>query len=118
MIATIDYTGIGTALIGLATLVTAINALRKVKQIDHAVNGKAAGAQSMQSQVSDLHDQLPTPVPVLPEESVRDLLRRILAHLENGAANDEREGTPHPLGRMRGSLFLATSRGLARRAPS
>lgn len=53
-------------LLGVAAVITAIStplALvfiailnRKVTHIDHAVNGKAPGAQSMVSQVADIHE--------------------------------------------------------------
>ena len=53
-------------ILALATLLTAFGAFlqslrnnRQITQINHAVNGKIAGAQSMQSQVDDLHRYMP-----------------------------------------------------------
>ena len=53
-------------LIGVAAVITAISTPivlivvarinAKVKHIDHAVNGKEPGAQSMVSQVAEIHD--------------------------------------------------------------
>jgi hypothetical protein len=56
-----DLTGIAaviTAVTGPIALVLIAYLNRKVTHIDHAVNGKAPGAQSMVSQVADIHDEV------------------------------------------------------------
>lgn len=69
-----DLTGLGASLVGLAAVIGALASFymtikntKKIRDIDHAVNGKPTGAQSMQSQVSDLHSDRPAP-PHIPEE--------------------------------------------------
>lgn len=55
----------------------------KVTQIDAAVNGKPPGETTMVSQVQDLHDQIPAPVPpVEDQDAVLPLLKKVLAELE------------------------------------
>ena len=54
-----DLTGIAaiiTAITGPIALVLVAHLNRKVTHIDHAVNGKEPGAQSMVSQVADIHE--------------------------------------------------------------
>ena len=53
-----DLAGIGaiiSAFTGPAALIYIAVLSRKVTHIDHAVNGKEPGAQSMVSQVADIH---------------------------------------------------------------
>jgi hypothetical protein len=52
----------------------------KVAQIDHAVNGKPVGAQTMQSQIGEIHHR---DFPTEPNgDAVLPLLRQILANQE------------------------------------
>lgn len=59
----------------------------KAKEIDRAVNGKAAGATTMVSQVQDMHDDT-FPLALTADEidsaAVLPLLRRIATKLEDG----------------------------------
>jgi hypothetical protein len=86
-----DWAGIGQGLGGIviaftALYATVVNGRRigathaEVQEINHAVNGKPRGAQSIQSQVQDLHDDRPGEPPpggraLLPmmEELVRNV---------------------------------------------
>lgn len=55
---TLDLFGVAAIITALGTpvaLVLIAKLNRKVTHIDHAVNGKAPGAQSMVSQVADIH---------------------------------------------------------------
>lgn len=86
-----DLTGLGAILVGVAAVIgslasfwMAIKNTKKIRDIDHAVNGKPAGAQSLQSQVSDLHSDRPPP-PQLPPElkdaAIRDMLMELVADM-------------------------------------
>lgn len=62
----IDQTVLPALLTALATLVTAITALisvlqngRRLRQIDHAVNGRPPSALSIKDQIEDLASRLP-----------------------------------------------------------
>lgn len=84
-----DLTGIGAILVGIAAVIgstasfwMAIKNTKKIRDIDHAVNGKPPGAQSIQSQVTDLHSDRPEPPKVDPElndAAIRDMLRELVA---------------------------------------
>lgn len=84
----IDLTGVGTFLLGVAAVVSSVAAWRsgkKIAAIDHAVNGKPVGAQSIQSQVSDLHSDRPPPPQIPVEvngEALLPLVRRLVAYIE------------------------------------
>lgn len=81
----LDLIGLGTFLLGVAAVISSIAAWRsgkKITAIDHAVNGKPAGAQTMQSQVSDIHSDRPAPLradPELNDAAIRDMLRELVA---------------------------------------
>lgn len=109
---TVDWSGVALAIAALGTAIAVvINAFKtgkivkatqgKVLEIDHAVNGKQPGAQSMVSQVDDLHKEIP--IPLIPEavngaallplvkELYADMLER--RALERDQRNAQ-EGTP------------------------
>lgn len=85
----IDLTGWGAILVGLAAVIAALvpaySAIKNTKTldaIDHAVNGKPAGAQTLQSQVADIHSDRPPPPPLPPElnnAAVREMLQFLVA---------------------------------------
>lgn len=86
MIGTVDFAGIGQALVGVATLIASVAALRKasvveskVDQVGHAVNGKPPGATTLVSQVQDLTNKAFPPQ----EDAILPLLRRIAAAVED-----------------------------------
>lgn len=64
----IDWSGIALAITALggaaAAIIMAIKTAKTVQKIDHAVNGKQPGDQTMVSQVADLHSDRPVPVEV------------------------------------------------------
>jgi hypothetical protein len=71
-------TALAAVLGGIALIITAYTGLivaRRVKAIDHAVNGKPVGAQTMQSQVGEIHRRGDT-------DAVLPLLRQILSNQE------------------------------------
>lgn len=95
----IDLTGLGAVLVGFAAVIgsvasgyMSIKNTKKITDIDHAVNGKPAGAQSLQSQVSDIHSDRPKP-PQFPAElndaAIKEMLRILVADMydrrKNGA---------------------------------
>lgn len=87
----IDLNGFGAILLGIAALIGALASgystivnTRKIRDIDHAVNGKGPGAQTMQSQITELHGDreeeeehrdrsLPPPPRIPPEINGTDL---------------------------------------------
>jgi len=79
--------GIAGMLTAAALLVTALGSWRKLGRIeavtrstDHAVNGKAPGAQSIQGQVSDLHDErFPRKDPLTNGAAILPTMQRIEA---------------------------------------
>lgn len=83
----IDLTGVGAVLGGVGTLIIAAAALRAgktIKAIDTAVNGKPKGAQTIQSQVDDLHSDRPKPPEVTPEingDALLPLVRLLVADM-------------------------------------
>ncbi len=87
----VDFTGVGAILVGIAAVIgslasfwMAIKNTKKIRDIDHAVNGKPPGAQSIQSQVTDLHSDRPKP-PKLPEEmndaAIKQMLQLLVADM-------------------------------------
>lgn len=94
----IDLSGWGAVLVGVAAVIGSLASFymavrntkkirsidKKTEDIDHAVNGRPLGAQTLQSQVSDLHSDRPPP-PQLPEEmqgvAIRDKLDLLLADM-------------------------------------
>ncbi len=94
----IDLTGLGAILVGLAAVIgslasfwMAIKNTKKIRDIDHAVNGKPPGAMPMQKQVADLHSDRPIPPrypPELENAAVRDMLRELVADLHERRRND------------------------------
>lgn len=87
----LDLTGWGAVLVGAAAVIGALASFymsikntKKIRDIDHAVNGRPKGAQTMQSQVADIHSDRPEP-PALPEEfndaAIRDMLKLLVADM-------------------------------------
>lgn len=85
----IDLNGLAALLIGFAAVIgslvsgyTAVRNTRKIRDIDHAVNGKPTGAQTMQSQISDLHNrpELATPEEI-DEAALLPLVKLLVADM-------------------------------------
>jgi hypothetical protein len=95
---TLDPAGLGALFTSIGTLILLArnrNEIRAgnadIRDVNHAVNGKLPGAASIQSQVSDLHDER-FPQPQEPEENgeaVLPTLRRIEALLAQLVSADE-----------------------------
>ena len=71
-----------TALATPAVLVILARMNRKVTQIDHAVNGKAIGAQSMVSQVDDMHKGDFPPDDAINGAALLPLVRMLVADMQ------------------------------------
>lgn len=95
----VDLSGLGAVLVGLAAVIGAlasgymtIKNTKKIRDIDHAVNGKPPGAVTMQRQVADLHSDRPPP-PHLPEDlndaAIRQMLKMLVADMYERRASDE-----------------------------
>ena len=96
----IDWTGVSLAIAATGTAVAVIiNALKtgkivkatqeKVLEIDRAVNGKEAGAQSMVSQVDDMHkgDFPPITPEVINGAALLPLVRLLVEDMEERKRN-------------------------------
>lgn len=85
----IDFTGLGAVLVGVAAVIgagasayMAVKNTKKIRDIDHAVNGRPRGAQTMQSQVDDIHSTQPPPLAITEEingEALLQLVRELVA---------------------------------------
>lgn len=94
----IDLTGLGAVLVGVAAVIgslasgyMSIKNTKKIRDIDHAVNGKPEGAQSLQSQVADIHSDRPAPPPLPPEmndAAIKQMLQFLVA-AENERRNNK-----------------------------
>jgi hypothetical protein len=74
-----------TAMAGAFTLIyiTLRNVKGKIIDIDHAVNGKAPGEQSMVSQVEDIHAELPPKaVEEINGSAIAPLVRELYADMQ------------------------------------
>lgn len=86
-----DWIGIAAVISAVAALVTAVAVFfnsRRVKAIDHAVNGKPPGATTLVAQVQDLHDEKF----IIEDAAVIPLLRRLVEEV-NALKPKERKNT-------------------------
>lgn len=89
--------GIAALLVGIAALLgslvsgyVAIVNTRRIRDIDHAVNGRPKGAVTMQRQVADLHEDRPFP----PKQGVdgaaiRDMVSLLVADMYERREQEE-----------------------------
>lgn len=89
--------GIAALLVGAAAVIgslvsgyVAIVNTRRIRDIDHAVNGRPLGAITMQKQVADLHDDRPFP----PREGVdgaaiREMVAMLVADMYERREKEE-----------------------------
>lgn len=95
----VDLSGLGAVLVGLAAVIGAlasgymtIKNTKKIRDIDHAVNGKPPGAVTMQRQVADLHSDRPAHIPDelnLNDAAIKQMLQMLVADLYERRASDE-----------------------------
>lgn len=92
-----DLAGIGLVLTGSAAVIGSLAAAymtirnsNRIRDIDHAVNGRPKGAQTMQSQVADLHQDLSLPgeahhplalPPAMGDAAIKEMLRLLVADM-------------------------------------
>lgn len=80
----IDLSGWGAVLVGIAAIIgsaasfyMAVRNTKKITDIDHAVNGRPKGSQTMQSQVDDIHSDRPKPPGLPPEMKTAAIVDKI-----------------------------------------